>query len=80
VVEKVTTGSVAADAGFRAGDLMLGYDGEQVETTDQFTNSLELFKSDRRREIRIQRGDQVVVLDLNPGRVTGLELQEKAVR
>jgi S1-C subfamily serine protease len=60
----VTKGSVAADAGFRAGDAIPAYDGEAVTTRFDFTNRLELFKGDRRREVRIERGTEIVGLDV----------------
>jgi YD repeat-containing protein len=77
-VDKVTSGSVAADAGFQVGDVIVAYDGQRVDTTYQFANRLELFKGDRRREIRVERGGQTIGLDLRPGRIFGFEIQEKA--
>jgi S1-C subfamily serine protease len=73
----VAKGSVAADAGFRPGDVILAYDGEAVTTRYDFTNRLELFKGDRRREVRIERGTGIVGLDLPPGRIAGLTLEER---
>jgi PDZ domain len=77
-LERVTDASVAADAGFRAGDVIVTYDGEPVATSYDFENRFELFKGDRRREVRVQRGGQVIALDLPPGRMTGLQLVETA--
>ncbi len=77
-LERVTEASVAADAGFRAGDVIVTYDGEPVATSYDFENRFELFKGDRRREVRIQRGVQIIALDLPPGRMTGLQLIETA--
>jgi YD repeat-containing protein len=80
IVDKVTQGSVAADAGFRAGDVIRTYDGERVETSYQFSRRFELFKGDRRREITIERGGQMIGLDVRLGRIAGFELQESADR
>jgi hypothetical protein len=80
VVDKVIDGSVTADAGLRAGDVIVAYDGELVETTYQFANRFELFKGDRRREIRVERGGQIIGLDLLPGRLLGGEIEERAYR
>ncbi len=77
-VDRVVRGSVAADSGFRVGDVLLTYDGEAVTTRYDFTNRLELFKGDRRREITVERGGQVISLDLPAGRVTGVTLEERA--
>lgn len=77
-VEKVTEASVAADAGFRAGDIVVAYDSEPVATSYEFENRFELFQGDQRREVRIQRGGQIIDLDLPPGRMTGLQLAERA--
>jgi YD repeat-containing protein len=78
VVDKVAEGSVAADAGFRAEDVIVTYDGEPVATSYEFDNRFELFKGDRRREVRVERGARIVGLDLPAGRMTGLQLAEKA--
>jgi len=43
-------------------------------------NRFELFKGDRRREIRVERGGQIVGLDLPPGLIRGCELEERAYR
>jgi hypothetical protein len=77
IVDRVTRSSVGADAGFLAGDIILTYDGEEVTTTDHFTNQLELFRGDRPREVRVERDKRVVGLALPPGRVGGLILEEK---
>jgi YD repeat-containing protein len=77
-VDNVDKASVAADAGFRVQDFILTYDGEPVATSYEFANRFELFKGDRHREIRVERGAQVIGLDLPPGRLTGLQLEEKA--
>jgi len=78
VVDRVAGGSVASDAGLHVGDIILDYDGLPVRTSHQFTNTLELFRGDRRRELRIERGQQLVSLDIPPGHLQGLELVERA--
>ncbi len=80
IVDKVTGASVAADDGFHAGDIIRTYDGERVETSYQFSNRFEIFKGDRRREISVERGGQLIGLDVRPGRIAGFELQESADR
>ena len=75
-VNKVRTGSVSDDAGLRPGDVLLTVGGEAVETSYQFVSKLELFRGDRARELRLTRDERVISLDLPPGRLDGLELQE----
>lgn len=77
-VNKVRTGSVADDAGLRPGDVLLTVGGEVVETSYQFVSRLELFRGDRARELRLIRDERVISLDLPPGRLDGLELEEIA--
>jgi len=76
-VDRVARGSVASDAGLTVGDLILTYDGQTVSTIDQFTNTFELFRGDRARELRIERAGNVLSLDVPPGRLDGLELAER---
>jgi TIR domain/PDZ domain len=77
VVDRVLPGSFAMEVGLRPGDVILTYDGEIVVNSHQFTNTLELFKGDRSRELRIARGTQILTLDVKPGRLTGLQLAER---
>ena len=79
-VDKVVPGSFAADSGFRPGDVILTYDGEGVRTTHQFSNTLEVFKGNRGREVRVDRGGIIVALDVSAGRLNGLLLEEAARR
>ena len=44
--DKVMHASVAAESGFRAGDIILTYDGEAVTSRSELTNRLELFKGE----------------------------------
>lgn len=76
-VDRVAGGSVASEAGLKVGDVILTYDGQTVLTSDQFINTLELFRGDRSRELRIERGQRVLSLDVGPGRLHGLELAER---
>ena len=78
VVDRVLPGSFAMEVGLRPGDVILTYEGEIVANSHQFTNTLELFKGDRSRELRIARGTQILTLDVKPGRLTGLQLAERA--
>jgi YD repeat-containing protein len=77
-VDRTQPGSVAADAGFLAGDVILTYDGQVVSTSFQFTNELEMHGSDRTRELRVERAGRVLSLNVPPGRLAGLELAERA--
>jgi len=77
VVDRVLPGSFALEVGLRPGDVILTYDGEIVANSHQFMNTLELFKGDRSRELRVARGTQVLNLDVKPGRLTGLQLAER---
>ena len=77
VVERVWPSSFAMEVGLRPGDVILTYDGELVANSHHFVNTLELFKGDRRRELRVARGTQILSLDVEPGRLTGLELAER---
>src|SRR6202022_1074637 len=76
-VDRMAPGSVAEESGLRAGDLIVAYDGQTVSTSDQFMNKVELFSGDRARELRIERDQRVLSLDLPPGRLHGLELAER---
>jgi YD repeat-containing protein len=78
VVNKVRTGSTADEAGLRPGDVLLAVGGEAVETSYQFVSRLELFRGDRARELRLIRDERIISLDLPPGRLDGLELEETA--
>jgi YD repeat-containing protein len=77
-IDKVRKGSVAADVGLRPGDVILTYAGTAVDSSDQFTTKLELFKGDRGRDLTIARGDRVLTVTIPPGRLVGAELQEIA--
>ncbi|NOT27996.1 MAG: TIR domain-containing protein [Acidobacteria bacterium] len=76
-VDRTKPGSVAADRGFLAGDLLLTYDGQVVSTSFQVTNDLEMHGSDRTRELQVERAGRVLSLNVPPGRLDGLELVER---
>src|SRR5262249_8810104 len=77
-VDKVRRGSVSSDAGLDPGDVLLTVGGEAVETSYQFVSKLELFRGDRAREPRLIRNGRVISLNLPPGRLDGMELEEIA--
>jgi YD repeat-containing protein len=77
VVDRVLPGSFAMEVGLRPGDVILTYDGEIVADSHQFVNTLEVFKGDRSRELRIARGTQILSLDVKAGRLSGLQLAER---
>ena len=77
-VERVRKGSVAADVDLRPGDVILTYAGTAVESSNQFTTRLELFRGDRAQDLSIARGDRVLTVTIPPGRLAGMELREIA--
>ena len=62
--------------GLQVGDLIIGYDGEDVRNTHVF-DELELVKGERPRELRILRQGKFVSIDVPPGRLQGLELVDR---
>jgi YD repeat-containing protein len=76
-VDRINASSTAAAVGLKVGDFILTYDGQPVSTSYQFTNQLERFKGDQTRELRIQRAQLELSLDVPPGRLDGLELAER---
>jgi hypothetical protein len=62
--------------GLQVGDLIIGYDGEDVRNTHVF-EELELVKGERPREFRILRQGKFASIDLPPGRLQGLELIDR---
>lgn len=66
----------AKRVGVQEGDVILGYDGEEVANTHAFSE-LELVKGERPRELTVQRDGRVLSLDVSPGRLTGLETEDK---
>jgi len=75
-IKKVEPDSKAQRVELRVGDLILNYDGEEVIDTRVF-DELELVKGERPRELRIQRDGKILSLDVDVGRLTGLELVAK---
>src|SRR5262249_24425021 len=75
-IKEVEPDSKAQRLELRVGDLILNYDGEEVIDTRVFYE-LELVKGERPRELRIQRDGKILSLDVDAGRLTGLELVAK---
>ena len=60
----------------QVGDLIIGYNGEDVKNTRVF-EELELVKVERPRELRILRQGKFVSIDVPPGRLQGLDLVDR---
>jgi hypothetical protein len=69
-------GSNGQRLGLEVGDLLLGYDGEDIGNTHIFSE-MELVRGERRRELRIQRQDKLVSLTVPSGRLQGLDLVDR---
>jgi S1-C subfamily serine protease len=76
VVEKVKPDSAGQKRGLHVGDVLVSYDGEAIRDTRTF-RELELEKGERQRELRLLRQGQEVRLTVSPGRLTGLELEDR---
>jgi C-terminal processing protease CtpA/Prc len=75
VVKKMKPNRTAQERGLQVGDILVSYDGEEIRDVHMFIE-LELVKGERHRELRILRQDREVLLKLEPGRLTGLELAD----
>jgi YD repeat-containing protein len=78
---RVATQDVESDTnsqrlGLQVGDLILGYDGEDVRNTHVF-EEFELIKGERPRQLRILRDGTFVSIDVPPGRLQGLDLADR---
>jgi hypothetical protein len=62
--------------GLQVGDLIIGYDGEEVRNTHVF-DEFELVKGERPRELRLLHQGKFVSIDVPPGRLQGLELVDR---
>ena len=76
VVQKVEPDRAGEQNGLRVGDILVSYDGADIRDTRTF-RELELVKGERPRELRILRQDYELRLQVPPGRLTGLELQDR---
>jgi serine protease Do len=66
VIEHVETDSPAAKAGFRAGDVVVEFDGERVRSTRQFTRLVQETASGRPVAAAVLRDGQRVTLNVEP--------------
>ena len=76
VLEKVEADSTGEQHGLRVGDILVSYDGDDIRDT-RTLRELELMKGERQREIRILRQGYELRIQVPPGRLTGLELQNR---
>jgi eukaryotic-like serine/threonine-protein kinase len=76
VIEKVEPDRTGEQNGLRVGDILVSYDGDDIRDTRTF-RELELMKGERQRELRILRQDYELRIQVPPGRLTGLELQDR---
>jgi serine protease Do len=66
VIEQVETDSPAAKAGFRAGDIVVEFDGERVRSTRQFTRLVQETPAGRQIAAAVLRDGQRVILNVEP--------------
>lgn len=66
VIEQVETDSPAAKAGFRAGDIVVEFDGERVRSTRQFTRLVQETPAGRQIAAAVLRDGQRVTLNVEP--------------
>jgi serine protease Do len=66
VIEQVETDSPAAKAGFRAGDIVVEFDGERVRSTRQFTRLVQETPAGRPVAAAVLRDGQRVTLNVEP--------------
>jgi len=66
VIEQVETDSPAAKAGFRAGDVVVEFDGERVRSTRQFTRLVQETATGRPVAAAVLRDGQRVTLNVEP--------------
>lgn len=66
VIEQVETDSPAAKAGFRAGDIVVEFDGERVRSTRQFTRLVQETATGRPVATAVLRDGQRVTLNVEP--------------
>jgi serine protease Do len=67
VIEEVRDESPAADAGFKAGDVVTNFDGERVRSTRQFARLVEETPAGRAVKAQVQRDGKPVDLTVTPG-------------
>jgi serine protease Do len=66
VVEDVREDSPAAKAGFKAGDIIVEFDGERVRSTRQFTRVVQETPADRQVQAVVVRDGQRTTLSVTP--------------
>jgi serine protease Do len=66
MIEQVETDSPAAKAGFRAGDIVVEFDGERVRSTRQFTRLVQETATGRPVATAVLRDGQRVTLNVEP--------------
>jgi len=75
-VVEVTPDSKAQRLGLQEGDIILTYDGEEVVNVRKFQD-LETARSERQRELRILRNANMLLIMIDPGRLLGLDYNDK---
>jgi PDZ domain len=75
-LEKVEPDRAGAQRGLQVGDILVSYDGQDIRDTHSF-RELELMKGERQRELHLLRQGQEMRLTVPPGRLTGLELEDR---
>jgi predicted metalloprotease with PDZ domain len=60
-------GGPAANAGVRAGDIIVELAGKKIENIYDYTHAIEALKIDQKTTIVVQRGPKQITLDIVPG-------------
>lgn len=66
VVEEVNSDGAAADAGIRAGDVIMSFDGERVRSARHFGRLVDETPDRRQVEILVLRGGERMTIDVTP--------------
>ncbi|MCA9130022.1 MAG: M20/M25/M40 family metallo-hydrolase, partial [Planctomycetales bacterium] len=61
-----TKGAPAAQAGLRAGDIIVELAGRKIENIYDYTYAIEALKVGQPTKVKIQRGDETLLLDITP--------------
>jgi len=67
-VKKVVPDGPADKAGFKAGDVIIKFDGEMVHASDDLTQLLNGSEPNQKVEVEVLRGDKTVKLTITLGR------------
>jgi hypothetical protein len=77
-ISEVEAGSIGERAGLRVGDVVVAYDGREVEGTSAFEER-ELQMGERPRRLTLKRDGKMVDLDLPSGRLRGIKTSDSGM-